>query len=1126
MARLDKVPTTARRRTINNKTRLKVLSGDVSGELVTIDEDDNKHKSLDIDTAGVEHEDAKEEHLVQVLAASARRLGGGPPSQSGPEAPAVYIPIPDATKIFDQWSEFYPTGQWVDPSAFVQSSVTLEQHIDGFLLSGVSYDMDEKDDRWLQAHNASAKGEGTSTSPKTKKAKENESASFVISENEFELTMGLFETFTDEKFPYLHLDITQFPPLAEFEPSFATASSNTFLWASFEIPPHCKDASVLLRLSHAIYPWWKQRKVQRKGKKIIPQLNLDESNDTDPFVCFRRRDGKTVRKTRRTDTTPADKITRLRMELQNVSDLASSVVMRETEKIKVGKGALEVFEARLRLYDLKRKFPTVVAAQDDQLLIEQERPPAKRQRVSEVSGTIKLSRRPRETVEAAQAPLVPEPVDVINPRQLAASVEADIEHAYAQKRQPGWEDYLDLPTSRPSGVAAAALFRTIQDVAKARESRKSTDEPVAREGRSMRVRMGRGGRCHVDRRPVGRRAGPPTAVPGAASNLNRSYMERFAKSITVWDANEPVGPSSPMETSPTSTAQSQVEQEEVLRRTDERWRFDNDDLAADDEDRTLVDDFEIRYLTLRATTFTGSELQRLNIDTTHLKSIDNAILKAHGEAMQPLHKARTDFNTQLMENRKKQLEARAAAAAAVSTAGTEKPSTPAPTAQAPSTTSQTSPVPPTSTAAPATNPAAATSNLSQTSQAASSLPQSTPIPTISATPITGAAQTNGIHPTPTPTLTPQMQQILLAKQRAQQQLQQPLRPGSQPNGVTGVHGVVSRPPLTPQQQQLLAQHQAQLLASATNGSPGMSAADVAMRQAQAQQAQAQAAAAAARSSPVTNQSQTTDHNGVNGQISPARPAQPQPGGQPLNPFPQVPLSVYQAHLAQQAAQANGVNGQVNGAQLYGTANATPQQQRLLQQHAMAVQAQLAQAQLKNGQAQPNLMPPPTQAQTGAWAAPAMPTPTVANAALQSVGLSTTTNMALKMPPGRQMAWRQSGDALAATQQALLAAQTGSPVPQNLPSPTVAATAGRASPVRPLNGAQGGRASPLMSGVHPGSSPVADQHLTPQTPRRQTPTPSPLGHSLPQQDLTMLHQSPHLALRSPARPQQIIGSSPS
>jgi enhancer of polycomb-like protein len=112
-------------------------------------------------------------------------------------------------------------------------------------------------------------------------------------------------------------------------------------------------------------------------------LQLDESNDTDPFVCFRRRDAKAVRKTRRADNTPADKITRLRIELQQVSDLAASVVTREMKKAELGKDSQNVLEARLRLFDHKRRFPHLSSPQDDQMLIEQERPPTKRIRMNE-----------------------------------------------------------------------------------------------------------------------------------------------------------------------------------------------------------------------------------------------------------------------------------------------------------------------------------------------------------------------------------------------------------------------------------------------------------------------------------------------------------------------------------------------------------------------------------------------------------------------------------------------------------------------------------------------------------------------------------------------------------------------
>lgn len=192
-------------------------------------------------------------------------------------------------------------------------------------------------------------------------------------------------------------------------------------------------------------------------------LQLDESNDTDPFVCFRRRDAKAVRKTRRADNTPADKVTRLRIELQQVSDLATSVVTREMKKAELGIDTQLVLEARLRMFDHKRRFPHLSNPQDDQMLIEQERmPPAKRLRTSEPAGCgliyftsasryslnlnriLKISRRPRESTELLSPYATSESIEAINPHERAAAVLREIERQYEPKRQSGWEDYLDV----------------------------------------------------------------------------------------------------------------------------------------------------------------------------------------------------------------------------------------------------------------------------------------------------------------------------------------------------------------------------------------------------------------------------------------------------------------------------------------------------------------------------------------------------------------------------------------------------------------------------------------------------------------------------------------------------------
>ncbi|KAF8309751.1 hypothetical protein DL93DRAFT_2085278 [Clavulina sp. PMI_390] len=207
--RPDKVQT-VRRKPLQTRTRLEVLRGvpPIDSDVVGLDEDTNKHKSLDIDSTGVEHEDAKEEHLVQALAATRRQFESGSVASSSSSNVQIAIPIPNATASVENWEEDYPANQWHDPHAFVQSSDAVEQSIAGFPSKGYSYDMDEKDDAWLRAHNAAVKGEGTSATG-ARLGKKGAPAvpvpSFVISEDEFEMTMALFEKFTDDMYPYLEV---------------------------------------------------------------------------------------------------------------------------------------------------------------------------------------------------------------------------------------------------------------------------------------------------------------------------------------------------------------------------------------------------------------------------------------------------------------------------------------------------------------------------------------------------------------------------------------------------------------------------------------------------------------------------------------------------------------------------------------------------------------------------------------------------------------------------------------------------------------------------------------------------------------------------------------------------------
>jgi enhancer of polycomb-like protein len=133
----------------------------------------------------------------------------------------VFIPVPDSTGVVDNYEELYYQGRWNDPASYTRSSETVEESTSGALSNGFTYYMDERDKEWLDKINEEARGEGTSaqgafstTGTTTRsgparsakaKGKEPEVLQPIsISEDEFELVMGLFEKVTHEKTEFLH----------------------------------------------------------------------------------------------------------------------------------------------------------------------------------------------------------------------------------------------------------------------------------------------------------------------------------------------------------------------------------------------------------------------------------------------------------------------------------------------------------------------------------------------------------------------------------------------------------------------------------------------------------------------------------------------------------------------------------------------------------------------------------------------------------------------------------------------------------------------------------------------------------------------------------------------------------
>jgi len=166
-------------------------------------------------------------------------------------------------------------------------------------------------------------------------------------------------------------------------------------------------------------------------------------------VCFRRRDAKSIRKTRRTDTTPAEKVARLRQELVRAKELAHLTVSREVKKLELNKDARGVLEARIKFIELKRKHPQFTLSTDDQLLIDPERVLAKRPKttIEQNAVSLKIPRRSKDPIDLHSP--YPLSEDQVHPHERAELFAKEIERQCEMRKNSGWEDFLDVISTVP-----------------------------------------------------------------------------------------------------------------------------------------------------------------------------------------------------------------------------------------------------------------------------------------------------------------------------------------------------------------------------------------------------------------------------------------------------------------------------------------------------------------------------------------------------------------------------------------------------------------------------------------------------------------------------------------------------
>ena len=250
----------------------------------------------------------QEIHLQNAISASAATIlgraiagpstaGRGNTSPTQFKAAAIHIPTPDATGIVAEYESLYATHVFREPVTMVRFSDTVED------TSGITYTLDEDDEDWLISYNSQfadghsdrlhtanglngvhrdIDGNRLSKSPRRDKGKEVALQPGPLGEDDFELLMDHFEKTTEDQVPLLHLvrrllafelclitydrlagiqDLSRLPTMTELEESLSASHAY----------PHLASLKIFARM---VYAHWKERRLKRDGRPIIPLLDV------------------------------------------------------------------------------------------------------------------------------------------------------------------------------------------------------------------------------------------------------------------------------------------------------------------------------------------------------------------------------------------------------------------------------------------------------------------------------------------------------------------------------------------------------------------------------------------------------------------------------------------------------------------------------------------------------------------------------------------------------------------------------------------------------------------------------------------------------------------------------------
>ncbi|KAI1990285.1 Enhancer of polycomb-like protein 1 [Ophidiomyces ophidiicola] len=281
--------------------------------------DDDLQTTLHTIETGVEKAEESEYHLQAAINAAAL----------GNVSQKTHIPTPETVTSSLQYGKLYP-ATFSQPATYIRFSSTVED------CCGCSYNLVEEDDLALRIMNQKT------------------DASTQCSESQFEEIMSFFEDTAHTKQPFAAVDNPPVIPYEEMEECFDGIINDS-----------------LKIFTEIAYEHWRSRRARTGNCPLQPNLKFESGQDTDdsdPYVCFRRREVRQARKTRGRDAQSAEKLRRLRKELDDARQLVALVRQREVARKEQFAIDRQVFLQRSEVKEMKRKLGI---KDDDEDLINQ-----------------------------------------------------------------------------------------------------------------------------------------------------------------------------------------------------------------------------------------------------------------------------------------------------------------------------------------------------------------------------------------------------------------------------------------------------------------------------------------------------------------------------------------------------------------------------------------------------------------------------------------------------------------------------------------------------------------------------------------------------------------------------------